>query len=253
MKKIGFVIVVMTGLVILTACGLSSRGEITDNAWILESLNGSPLEKGTLITAKFVDGKVSGSAGCNRYTGAYTVSGKEIQFTSPMASTMMACEQPIMDQETAYFQALATVKSFIVSGDQLTLKDSNGTVVASYTAQSQDLSGTAWLTTSINNGNQAVVSLITGSELTAEFGKDGTLSGSAGCNSFTGSYKVDGDKITIGPLASTMMACDQPEGVMDQEAQYLAALQSAATYSIEGNRLELRTADDAMAADFSKK
>jgi heat shock protein HslJ len=50
-----------------------------------------------------------------------------------------------------------------------------------------------------------------------------------------------------------MMACDQPEGVMDQEAQYLAALQSAATYSIEGNRLELRTADDAMAADFSKK
>ena len=62
---------------------------------------------------------------------------------------------------------------------------------------------------------------------------------------------MDGEKITIGPLASTMKFCNDPEGVMDQEAQYLAALQSAATYRIEGNRLELRTADGALAADFS--
>jgi hypothetical protein len=37
---------------------------------------------------------------------------------------------------------------------------------------------------------------------------------------------------------------------MDQEAQYLAALQSAATYSRLGDRLELRTADGALAAEF---
>ncbi len=35
--------------------------------------------------------------------------------------------------------------------------------------------------------------------------------------------------------------------------QHLAALQSAATYQIEGNVLELRTADDAIAAFFVKK
>ena len=38
-----------------------------------------------------------------------------------------------------------------------------------------------------------------------------------------------------------MMMCSEPEGVMDQEAQYLAALQSAAKYQIEGNVLQLRT------------
>jgi heat shock protein HslJ len=44
-----------------------------------------------------------------------------------------------------------------------------------------------------------------------------------------------------------------PERVMDPEAQYLAALESAATYQIEGTVLELRTQDGALAVDFSKK
>ena len=64
---------------------------------------------------------------------------------------------------------------------------------------------------------------------------------------------MDGNKITIGPLASTMMMCDSPAQIMEQEAQYLAALQSAATYQIEGNVLELRTADDAIAGFLIRK
>ncbi len=47
-----------------------------------------------------------------------------------------------------------------------------------------------------------------------------------------------------------MMACGEPEGVMEQEMQYLAALQTAATYSIEGDIMQLRTAEDALAAQF---
>ena len=166
---------------------------------------------------------------------------------------MMACPQPVMDQENAYFQALAAAKTFTVKGDQLTLKDSGGKAIASYTAQSQDLAGSAWLAIGYNNGNQAVVSVTTGTELTANFGKDGNLTGNAGCNDYNGPYKVDGNKITIGPLASTMKFCNDPAGVMDQEAQYLAALQTASTYRIEGNSMELRTADGALAADFSRK
>ena len=37
------------------------------------------------------------------------------------------------------------------------------------------------------------------------FGEDGTISGNVGCNSFGGDYKVDGDKITFGPISSTLM------------------------------------------------
>jgi heat shock protein HslJ len=257
MKKIVISITILIGLVILAACastGSQGGGSLTGVVWMLDNLNGKPPVTGTMISAEFTtDGKVSGTAGCNTYAGQYTASGSSIQFTAPMASTMMACDQPVMDQETAYFQALAAAKSFAVNGDKLTLKDSSGTVVASYTAQSQDLSGSSWLATGYNNGKQAVVSVATGTELTAVFGKDGNMSGTAGCNNYSGPYKVDGSKITIGPLAATMMFCDNPAGVMDQEAQYLAALQSASTYQIEGNQMTMRTADDAMAATFIRK
>lgn len=55
-------------------------------------------------------------------------------------------------------------------------------------------------------------------------------------------YAVSRDQLTL----------TGPERVMDQEAQYLATLESAATHQIEGTVLELRTQDGALAADFSK-
>jgi heat shock protein HslJ len=78
------------------------------------------------------------------------------------------------------------------------------------------------------------------SEITAEFA-DGEVAGSAGCNTYTGTYAstraAGKNTIRIGPLASTMMACDEP--VMDQERLYLAALEAATEYTIEGFTLSI--------------
>jgi heat shock protein HslJ len=106
--------------------------------------------------------------------------------------------------------------------------------------------------TGYNNGQAGVVSVIAGTEMTADFGSDGQLTGNAGCNTYNASYSTDGDSIHIGPIASTRMFCGAPDGVMDQETQYLAALGTASTYSINGTKLELRTADGALAADFQQ-
>ena len=43
------------------------------------------------------------------------------------------------------------------------------------------------------------------------------------------------------------MACEEPEGIMAQEQAFLAALAMATTYRVQGNTLDLRTADDALA------
>ncbi|NTV37583.1 MAG: META domain-containing protein, partial [Anaerolineales bacterium] len=83
-----------------------------------------------------------------------------------------------------------------------------------------------------NKGNQAVVGMITGSEVTLNFGADGQVSGSAGCNRYTGPYQSEGGNLKVGELATSRMMCPSPEGVMEQETRYLAALQNAATYSI---------------------
>lgn len=254
--SIGICVVLLLVLAACTSSGSKSGGggDLTGKVWGLTELVGKPPAPGTGITAEFTaDGQVSGSAGCNRYVGKYTVSGNQISFASPMASTMMMCAQEVMDQETAYLKALGDAKTFSVSGDQLSLAGADNTTLAKYQAQSQDLAGTSWEALSYNNGKQAVTSVILKTSITANFGKDGTLSGNSGCNEYTGSYTVTGAQISIGTLASTMMFCSDPEGVMDQEAQYQAALGTAATYQIEGQVLELRTKDGALAVSYTRK
>ncbi len=81
---------------------------------------------------------------------------------------------------------------------------------------------------------------------------DGRLAGNAGCNDYAGAYDLGEETVVIGPLRTTRKFCQEPEGLMEQEQIYLAALQTVATYRIEGRTLELRTADGALAAKFRR-
>lgn len=65
------------------------------------------------------------------------------------------------------------------------------------------------------------------------------IGGSSGCNTFFGSYTVDGEWIFVGVLASTEIFCDEPEGVMEQERSYLSAINNAQTYQINGDELQM--------------
>ena len=79
------------------------------------------------------------------------------------------------------------------------------------------------------------------------FGEDGNVQGSAGCNQYFGPYTVNGDAITVGLLGTTRAYCPEPEGKMQQEAQFLAALQSAASFTIQNGTLDIRMTDGAIA------
>ena len=73
--------------------------------------------------------------------------------------------------------------------------------------------------------------------------EDGKVTGQSGCNSYNGSYELDGQNLTIGPdLASTQMACGDAETAV--ETAYLARLPKVASYSIEGETLTLADGDD---------
>ena len=128
----------------------------------------------------------------------------------------------------------------------------DGAVLARFAAQSQSLAGTSWNVTGYNNGKQAVVSVLNGTSLTMAFTSDGRVGGSAGCNRYTATYIVDGQKLTIGPAAATRIMCTRPESVMEQERQFLQALEMVATARFEGDRLELRTAGGQLAVTLAK-
>ncbi|MFC1984562.1 DUF4382 domain-containing protein [Chloroflexota bacterium] len=87
--------------------------------------------------------------------------------------------------------------------------------------------------------------ILTDTEITAEFvSSKGTVEGSAGCNSYSGSYEVEDSQLLIpGPVAATEMYCMEPEGVMEQEQQYLETLQAAESYSVEDRELQINCGD----------
>jgi heat shock protein HslJ len=66
----------------------------------------------------------------------------------------------------------------------------------------------------------------------------GRVSGSGGCNRVSGSFTRTGVALKIGQLASTRMACAEPARGAS-EAQFLAALQSTASYRLAPGRLAL--------------
>ncbi len=201
-------------------------------------------------TAEFKNGKVAGVAGCNRYNGPYLAKDGKLTI-GPLASTMMACPAAIMAQEQAFLADMQAAAAYQVSGDQLTIADKDGKTVLTFKAeQPTPLTGTTWMMMYYNNGKGGAVSALADTEVTAVFGEDGQLSGTAGCNTYFATYTVDGDNIQIGPAATTRISC-APE-VMDQETLYLTALQTAATYKVEGKKLELRTTSEALAASYNQ-
>ncbi|MEZ5488460.1 MAG: META domain-containing protein [Steroidobacteraceae bacterium] len=78
---------------------------------------------------------------------------------------------------------------------------------------------------------------------------DGRVNGFGGCNSFTGSYKINEAtaRISFEQIASTMMAC--PSGT-DVEKAFHEALRSADSYSFSEDHLTLNRARMAPLARF---
>lgn len=95
--------------------------DLAGSSWKRITLQGTPVSGDEAITLEFLaDGKLAGSAGCNRYGGSYTLQGIAFQ-TGALFSTKMACPEPAMQQETAYLQALDAMRYAMVSDGQILL------------------------------------------------------------------------------------------------------------------------------------
>ncbi len=104
------------------------------------------------------------------------------------------------------------------------------------------LAGTSWTVTAV--GGEA---LVAGTTVTMVFGDDGKVSGSAGCNTYLAVYESDGEQLTIAQVGVSKRLCHEPDGVMVQEARFLAALGTAATARRVDGRLAVVTGAGAAA------
>lgn len=72
--------------------------------------------------------RVTGSDGCNRFTGSYQLAGEQLAFER-MAATMMACQESI-ESERAFRAALGRTRTAKVSEQRLELVDAAGKLLA---------------------------------------------------------------------------------------------------------------------------
>jgi len=118
-------------------------------------------------------------------------------------------------------------------------------VLVTDSAPQNPLAGTRWQATSLNG--QPVLE---GTTLTAAFGADGSLNGFAGCNTYSTRYLADGTLLSIFFPSATGVICPEPAGIMEQEAAFLTALQSANTFRLEGGQLYVNDVNNQVLIEF---
>lgn len=83
-----------------------------------------------------------------------------------------------------------------------------------------------------------------GSAVRLAFQADGRVTGSASCNTLSGRYVRDGDKLQFGPIVTTRIAC--APALMTQEAKVIGALERTTVARVRPDGLlELRDAQGA--------
>jgi len=248
--------VLIASVLAWSGCGTSggTGGRLEGIRWVLKSYDSKGVTReapeGVSIDVLFKGGNVGGFSGVNTYHGSYKLSGSSLSI-GELASTEMAGPPDLMDNEQAYLAALQRTSSYTADTSSLTLLDQDGKRILEYTkGKTPSLTGGTWEVISYYNGRDGIVSVINGTTLTALFSGDGALTGSTGVNDYRATYKMEGQKISVGPSAITTNRSSPDPAITQQQADYLAALQLAAKYNIQGERLDLLRADGGYAATF---
>lgn len=131
MKK--YVLYLLLFVVILSACTSQDAGLI--GKWKLTAYGPpdsvTPAVSDADATLTFgEDGIVSGSGGCNSLGGEYEVNGNEITF-GEITSTLMACDDARMAQESAVMQVLSSAAEYEIDGQTLTITNEDLVLVLS--------------------------------------------------------------------------------------------------------------------------
>ena len=256
----GLAALIAAGMVVLSACGSDAartggQGGSIPGTWDLQRYSSagvmSALPDGLTTQITFASGHVSGKAAINGYRGPFTADGATGALSiGPVISTQMGGDPKAMAAESDYLRALEAAASYTAGAGALTIFAESGETLLVYAESDATIAG-SWEVTGYNNGKEAVVSLIAGSAVTADFGEDGTLSGDSGVNRYRTTYEVTGGAgISIPQPAGTLMA--GPPDLMEQERLYLAALASAETFTLRGDQLTLRDSSDAIAVTLTR-
>jgi heat shock protein HslJ len=242
MNQIRFLILATLALV-FTACGtepplaqpieLAGSWQLTSGSHgdeILEPIATHP------VTIEFTDDRVGGTAACNGYGGTFDASTGSLSI-GEIAITEMACfPTEVMDLEAAYVDALLAVNEASIEGAILTLSGPETTLEFEELAPipTADLLGTVWVLDGLVTDD--AVSSVAGDMATLELFSDGSLLGSTGCRTLTGSYTESAGSIETTTLAADGECTDDLSG---QDNHVISVLEGPFQAEVDGQSLRL--------------
>jgi heat shock protein HslJ len=214
----------------------ANRG-LVNTSWTVASVAGVPTNGNARPTMTFAaDGTVNGNTGCNQYSGVFRTDGSAISITK-VVSTMMMCAGDGGQVEAVFLKGLNGAATWRQTGaGQLEIDGVLPIVAGPGVAEGPpddapaglEIPGSSWILTEM--GGTADLAHI---DPTLVFGSDGTVSGFAGCNTFSGTYTPDGH---IGSLMSTEIGCKPPASII--ESDYLKALSDVGRWALVDGRLD---------------
>lgn len=246
---------------ILFSMGSCSSTKPLDKAqlsgyWVLKTLDGTDAKtafEGPMpsIEFNFESNQINGSAGCNRYFGSFTLSEKNEFAANKLGSTLMACAHK--NDESKFLETLETPATLIIDKDGV-LNFNKGNKTLLQFKKGEDLTSAEPVTVDQLIGNWTLKSIADGDmktlfgerPATIKFAADNTVNGYGGCNQYRGTYTLDNNTISFGPLASTRMACPN-EG----ENKYLPILSLPVQVKIDGETLSF-VQNGSVVLEFSK-
>ena len=114
------------------AMGPAADTSLAGVRWVLTEVRGTPArsgetpERSAYMELSASEGRVSGNASCNRFSGPYSLAGDSIAFGA-LISTKMACiDSALTAQETAFLSALEQTRTWRMAGDTLVFASDSG-------------------------------------------------------------------------------------------------------------------------------
>ncbi|WP_194852292.1 META domain-containing protein [Nonlabens antarcticus] len=212
--------------------------------WELVTLEGRSIDQSKMEGKRIqfrlnnIDKSVSGFSGCNLMNGTYeTMDGNRVKF-SPMASTMMACPEGVVN-ESEFLNVFALADNYTINGDMLSLNVGRRAPLAVFKKVSMEnqIVEKYWKLKTLE-GKEVTMNADQEREVFFTLkGQDNRITGFLGCNSISGEYQLEkGNRIKFSNLATSLKSC----GDIDiKESEILEVFNTADNYTINGDILNL--------------
>lgn len=231
----------------------TSSGETSDTpvdsaalegtTYVSTGVEGHELVPGTEIRLGFEDDGMSVSAGCNTMFGSYELTDTTLAWAGEPASTMIACEPDLADQDRWLAELFTAGVTATSDGETLTLTGDGVTIQLASSAEAplDDLLGSRWTgIATISDGTTSRLPVRT-RRPTLSVRDDGLARLFTGCNSGRTTVRVDGSSLAFANTRVTRGTCEGPAG--ETERAVLALLDGPSDHAELRDNLLIVTKD----------